>query len=544
MILESLFSHWRNDFGERFCLPRLIMELTTFSIYYGTKRGISDTKLIEKCVEQVASTHNLTQKDIIDALLKDLPPTPQKTASPEKVITSPPSVRQLDSLSSFFKPNLKNYYQFRGKYVWEWGWLLWLQRNLGEKLMCLWTNTESTNHGIRFDDQKREFVVERFTLDGLHKCRNKGSRYAVGMITISTKHGNHANALIFDFEAKTLTRFEPHGATTQSYSASSLDLNISNWLINTLEGWKYFPPKYFCPIRGPQSRENWKLVTEALETRKVWGKDVKKEAGGFCAAWSLIFIHMRLKNPSFTDAEIVEHFDKMSDKELSYIIRQYAEFIVSTVDKNWITKEAKEKFKVGSYVKARSQPNSRGKILEIKQKKATVWFTSIQTGKKKILTYTPATVLLDQLIPLEKEEIPKINADIQKQYDDPTNKWKSYMIAYSNALGVKVNASDMVNVPLPNTKTNFKVGDIVDVRLGKEGITVGLIYKVTPQSYHVWVYTDRLQHAFRYKKTDPEVKLAKRGNRFLMLDVVITMNTMAPEVVKEAYKIAKKNYPY
>jgi len=190
--------------------------------------------------------------------------------------------------------------------------------------------------------------------------------------------------------------------------------------------------------------------------------------------------------------------------------------------------------KVGSFVKVVNQPDSRGKVLEIKKKNAVVWFTLVQRGKSQTKSYSAVTIPLRFLTPLEKEKYAMVNDEIQKEYADPNNKWKSYMIQYKNVLGIRVARGAKSKCV---SQTNFDVGDIVDVPFaGKTGL--GLIYKRTDKSYYIWMYTGKKSKAYSYKRTDP-VKLSKRKNRFTVLDREIERNPNACMMVKNVYQLTK-----
>jgi len=45
----------------------------------------------------------------------------------------------------------------------------------------------------------------------------------------------------------------------------------------TISEWIYRPPPSYCFKLGPQARESWTLIEEAMKTRKVWGKTIRKK---------------------------------------------------------------------------------------------------------------------------------------------------------------------------------------------------------------------------------------------------------------------------
>lgn len=201
--------------------------------------------------------------------------------------------------------------------------------------MCTWpSNLErwlvindnpSSKFGFQYNIDR--LVIWPKTLRDISKCLKK-SRFTVCILEIVYPKGfRHANAIIFDSKAKRLTRFEPNGS-----SENTIDTEMKYWLLSQeqLRTWTYSGPTNFCPKPGPQSRENWMYVEEAYE---LAGLD-RRETGGFCAAWSLLWIHMRLENPDLEDQELVDKLLRKSDRDLSQYIRLYAEFVMQQIESN------------------------------------------------------------------------------------------------------------------------------------------------------------------------------------------------------------------
>ena len=352
--------------------------------------------------------------------------------------TDPPSERQLNDLSKYFAKDLKKFYKFRGVYMWEWGWLLWLQENLKGAAMCVWKGPRH-EEGFFYDDRTGKLTVKDWALQAVLNCALRYRvRFVVGILAVKTEDGDyHANALIFDTENQRLTRFEPHGGETTSYNMEKLDSAMEHWLSQNEyklgggdEGymgwesgstWQYNKPPNFCPREGPQSLENWRLVEEAFKTRMVFGKEVRMETGGFCSAWSLLYIHLRITNPDATDKEISEYLVGLGDKKLSFMIREYAEFIVSRVDPTWVAAEKRAAFSVGDYFEMRDRPGNLtglGRILRIDQTTALTWRS--YRGKRARYKFDPVNVRLTDLEPISSEKLrERIDRDIPVQLANP-----------------------------------------------------------------------------------------------------------------------------
>ena len=292
-----------------------------------------------------------------------------------------PSVKNLNDLSSYFGDR-KDYVKFRGTYMYEWGWLLFLEKELGAKIVCIWKGS-SGNGGIFYNTDG--FVVANWVLKELERCFLKSkSRFTVGILSIKLDTGkSHANALIFDAENKILTRFEPHGANLDiNYDVGDLDRQIKKWTEKNMEGWSYTAPIHFCPTVGPQGKEYKSYFDDKMKA--IYGSDLSKEAGGFCSAWSLLFLHYRLVNPDLSDKEIVEYMVSESGDILFNRIREYVSFIVKNVDPNWTTVEKRILLAVGDNVQFKKTKNDieYGRIIAMKDDDVAVIF-SINNLKEK-----------------------------------------------------------------------------------------------------------------------------------------------------------------
>ena len=93
---------------------------------------------------------------------------------------------------------------------------------------------------------------------------------------------------------------------------------------------KYYTPEDFCPIKGYQLYNN------------VLGKNntLENDPGGFCAAWSIHYIDLRLSNPDVEPEKLIKRsIDDILKKELNNktksvgglfkrSIRNYSTFII------------------------------------------------------------------------------------------------------------------------------------------------------------------------------------------------------------------------
>lgn len=119
----------------------------------------------------------------------------------------------------------------------------------------------------------------------------------------------HANMMMIDRKEKIVERFEPNTVSPLSPDLYEMSGKIDAFVVERVlpilgDGYSYCPPSAFCP-RGPQKDQ-------------------------FCAAWSLLYLHLRLINPHLSRREIV---DRLSDVDWGYpILVDYLELLKNTLE--------------------------------------------------------------------------------------------------------------------------------------------------------------------------------------------------------------------
>ena len=151
----------------------------------------------------------------------------------------------------------------------------------------------------------------------------------------------HSNSMIFNLKKMEIERFEPHGI--QNYSG----INKINAIYNEFDKqflklckkykFQYFKPLDFCPRYGPQMIEeqlndlkNFNNLGSQSNTSQT-NTILPTDPGGFCAAWSLWYLDLRLKNPNIErDAIIKQSIEILKKKPIKFrqFIRNYAQFIM------------------------------------------------------------------------------------------------------------------------------------------------------------------------------------------------------------------------
>ena len=151
--------------------------------------------------------------------------------------------------------------------------------------------------------------------------------YSIIFLSVQDIEDNlHANILFYDFENKTITRFEPYGNT------SIIDNNLDDILDEELTWntqFKYIKPSDYINGSGLQS-----LSDENNSVNQKPG-----DFGGFCLAWCLWFIEMKITNHGVSNHDLIQKSIKKIIKKHSLVdyIRSYGNKI--TKEKYLIYKE-------------------------------------------------------------------------------------------------------------------------------------------------------------------------------------------------------------
>ena len=129
----------------------------------------------------------------------------------------------------------------------------------------------------------------------------------------------HSNYIIFDFEKKTVERFEPYGANTPNslnYDFNLLDNTLENYVSTIDKDFIYISPNKYLSKFSFQYKEIYESQNNYIG-----------DPDGFCSAWSLFWTEMRIKfsNINLYKLELLI-FIEMLNKNIGFrkLIRNYS----------------------------------------------------------------------------------------------------------------------------------------------------------------------------------------------------------------------------
>lgn len=129
----------------------------------------------------------------------------------------------------------------------------------------------------------------------------------------------HSNVLIFDFKNKTCQRFEPYGFSTDD---TKFDTKMRNLLKSK------FNIRYLKPLKDEdfQETEEHQISISAKTAKKI-----TDDPGGYCAAWCIWYVDLKLKNPNLSRQELKDKINKKLNKletSVRTLIRNYANYLI------------------------------------------------------------------------------------------------------------------------------------------------------------------------------------------------------------------------
>ena len=190
------------------------------------------------------------------------------------------------------------------------------------------SNPEIEHITIKFDAQKQivypilDNENNLNTLLDIAKCNTKLSIIPISNCYVVDNKiiSRHSNMLLIDNKYKTLEIFEPHGNFSGSYqgyfiNGNSLIDNALKDMMNVMfPTYTFIPTLDYCPNKGPQHSENYAKL-----------KGFTKQ--GFCSAFSMLYMHIRIQNTHLSRSEVIQQIMKGGKLQTYQRILKYAALI-------------------------------------------------------------------------------------------------------------------------------------------------------------------------------------------------------------------------
>jgi hypothetical protein len=146
-------------------------------------------------------------------------------------------------------------------------------------------------------------------------------------IRFSSGSGGHFNIILIDKKRKTIERFEPYGVETlDDLKIMTLFEKTIKGVINKIDkGYKLLSGNKLCPEEGLQFIEE-KNIEKGVGT----AIDLDSDPIGYCIAWSIYYVDMRLKNREINPNKLIKLLLKNIDNyhhSHRTFIRSYSKYL-------------------------------------------------------------------------------------------------------------------------------------------------------------------------------------------------------------------------
>jgi hypothetical protein len=221
-----------------------------------------------------------------------------------------------------YKNNCITHHQSRKSYMADLGVQLYIKQRMGK--------------------EDKEFYNSYLNkvIEDISDCIDRTKKTLIIPFSIIVGNVGHANILIYRKKTNVIERFEPHGSEYQSKKPiqSSLFKSITDFIeklnhsltkkgIHTVT---FVNANEVCPyVKGLQGLEE-----------DIMDK-LKKEGTGYCAAWSMFFAELALKNQELNSNQLIEIiYKKISTPSggeyLRKMIRGYVNYIYDKIDQYFL----------------------------------------------------------------------------------------------------------------------------------------------------------------------------------------------------------------
>lgn len=188
-------------------------------------------------------------------------------------------------------------------------------------------------HHLIIWKNNREYFISPFLASGVQNVINKypNTQYIILKITILTDQNlNHANLILIDLKQKVIERFDAYG-NTPFYYHKDIDQLLGNFFADHFGELEYITPE--------KTSDGISFQVFSDEKNKYYYTE--HDPKGFCVAWCLWYIEMRIKNYHLIPKSLIKKsIIQINKREPNFkeYIRNYSNYL--DIEKNKIFKKA------------------------------------------------------------------------------------------------------------------------------------------------------------------------------------------------------------
>lgn len=185
--------------------------------------------------------------------------------------------------------------------------------------VCLFKSVFISDYFVTVDFINFVYKIPNILKTLLDKCKNQDVRfYIIPIKLIFGYKSAHSNVVIIDNNTLRIEFFEPHGDV---FKGSTVPYNIEYYIKRLIQN--LFP----IQIQLYDFINVQKSCPFGLQTKQSF----VNPASGYCLAWSLLFINIRLNNLHLNSDDIIEYFETFTPNDLNIYIRRFISFLEKNI---------------------------------------------------------------------------------------------------------------------------------------------------------------------------------------------------------------------
>ena len=197
------------------------------------------------------------------------------------------------------------------------------------------------NLGIRFECESYKThkiffpIKTEYLLNIVKKSKKRFCGTFIYLLWDCKSSGAHFNALLFDNKLKRVERFEPYtkfdNKNAISFKVITMFDKEFRKILKRYLNYTYIIPESICPSIGFQQKEETDLFNLDKNKKSPGNFILEDDPGGFCGAWTLYFMNMKLKYPDYDTKKLMDKIFITINKDKNSFrtfIRNYSNFIV------------------------------------------------------------------------------------------------------------------------------------------------------------------------------------------------------------------------
>jgi hypothetical protein len=180
--------------------------------------------------------------------------------------------------------------------------------------ICLFQSKYASDYFIEIDFFNFKYNIPQKILGSIQNCNDNNRFYILPLKLIFNYTDAHSNIIIIDNKKERIEFFEPHG---DYFKGFDIPYDIETYIkkiidiifLKKKEKYNFINVQKNCPL-GLQSKQS-----------------IINPQSGYCLAWSLLFINIKLINLNLDSDDIIKYFYSFSSNDLNTYIKRFIGFL-------------------------------------------------------------------------------------------------------------------------------------------------------------------------------------------------------------------------